>query len=59
MVEYREYIIREDGHFLKAIDLDCPDDERAQEKAKGLVDGHDVELWQFGRVIVRFKHTPE
>ena len=44
-----------DGHILNRIDLVCVDDDEAKERAKQLVDGHDVELWQFGRKIAEFK----
>ncbi len=47
-----------DGHFTKAIDLECPDDEAAMEKAKQLVNGHDVELWQRQRKVAVFKLKP-
>jgi hypothetical protein len=59
MVEYRAYIIGDNGRFKKAVDLDCQDDESAKEKAEALVDGHDVELWQLGRLIERFKRKSE
>jgi hypothetical protein len=59
MAEYRAYIVKEDGHFGKAVDLFCEDDEVAKERAKQLVDGHDVELWQLGRKVATFKHKPE
>jgi hypothetical protein len=44
MPYYRAYIIGRDGHFAKAVELDCADDEAATESAKQLVNGHDVEL---------------
>jgi len=44
MVEYRAYIIGEDGHFIRVVHIICDDDEAAKESAKQLVDGHDVEL---------------
>jgi hypothetical protein len=44
MAEYRAYIIGQDGQFLRAIELVCPDDDTAKEYAKQLVSGHDVEL---------------
>jgi hypothetical protein len=58
MAEYRAYILAPDGHIIKDVDLDCPSDDAAKEAAKKLVDGHDVELWQFGRRIETFKHNP-
>ena len=56
MTGYRAYIIGLDGHFIRAIELACPDDDTAKEYAKQLVDGHDVELWQGDRKIEAFKH---
>jgi hypothetical protein len=49
-----------DGHFLGAEILsNCADDEAAKNAAQKLVDGHDVELWDRDRMIVRLKHKPE
>jgi hypothetical protein len=56
MQEYRAYIVGDDGHFMRAVDIFCDDDEAAKERAKQLVDGHDVELWQLDRKIETFKH---
>jgi hypothetical protein len=55
MAEYRAYIIGDDGRFIRAVALLCPDDETAKEYAKQLVDGHDVELWQQDRKITTFR----
>jgi hypothetical protein len=33
--------------------LDCVDDAAAIESAKDLVHGHDVELWQEGRMVTK------
>ena len=45
--------------FKKAVELDdCGDDDAAMERAKQLVDGHDVELWQNERKIVQFDRKP-
>jgi hypothetical protein len=59
VVAYRAYIIGTDGHFLRAIELVCPDDDSAKEYAKQLVDGHDVELWQGECKIATFGRKPE
>jgi hypothetical protein len=59
MAEYRAYIIETDGCFMRAIELVCPDDEKAIEYARQLMDGHDVELSQGDRRIDRFNHTHE
>jgi hypothetical protein len=59
MPEYRAYIIGGDGHFIRVVELLCPDDDTAKEYAKQLVDGHDVELWQGDRHIAKFNSKPE
>ena len=51
MQEYRAYVIGPDGRITRRVDLLCEDDEAAQKQAKQLVDGHVVELWQFGRKV--------
>jgi hypothetical protein len=59
MAEYRAYIIGDDGHFIRAVDLICRDDETAINEAQQFVDGHDVELWQLDRKVGTFRHKPE
>jgi hypothetical protein len=59
MADYRAFIVGKDGHFVRSIELVCPDDDTAKEYAKNLVDSHDVELWQGERKIETFKHTYE
>lgn len=59
MPDYRIYVIDSDGHFHSALPLECTDDSEAVEKAKQLVDGHDVELWQRDRKIARLDHQPK
>ena len=58
MPQYRAYIIGSDGEFQNSVPLECADDAVALKKAKQLVDGHDVELWQLTRKIARFDHKP-
>ena len=53
MPEYRAYILGSDGHFYTAVPLDCADDIEAMERAKQLLDGHDIELWQLDRKVAR------
>jgi hypothetical protein len=55
MQDYRVYAIGPDGHILKRIDLFCANDDTAKERAKQLLDGNDIELWQLGRQIAEFK----
>jgi hypothetical protein len=60
MRDYRAYILGIDGHrFLKAAGFLSahPDDATAIAAAKQLIDGHDVELWDGGRLVARF--SPE
>ena len=59
MAEYRAYIVGQDGHFLRSVDLVCPNDDSAVEYAKQLVDGHDVGLWQGARQIASFGSLDE
>ena len=53
---YYAYIIGADGHVINRVDLAFELEEDAVERAKGLVDGHDVELWQRDRKIATFSH---
>jgi hypothetical protein len=55
MQEYRAYLIGPDGHIQQRIDLFCADDDAAKERARQLVNGHDLELWQLDRMIATFK----
>ena len=59
MPEYRAFIVAPDGHFINAFELECADDNEATERAKQLVDGHDVELWQRDRKVARFDRKPK
>jgi len=58
VAEYRAYLIGSDDHFCDAVHLVCTDDTEAIEKAKRLVNGHDVELWQQDRMVTTFKAIP-
>jgi hypothetical protein len=54
MRDYRAYILGVDGHrFVKVKDFsnDQADDAAALSAAKQLVDGHEVELWDCGRLV--------
>lgn len=55
---YRAYVLNKDNSIQTAIDLYCPDDDAAREKARQLVDGHDIELWRADRKIARLSHKP-
>jgi hypothetical protein len=56
--QYRVHTVDADGHFLKTIKLDCPDDTSAVESAKQFIDGLDIELWQLDRKVATFEHKP-
>jgi len=55
MAHYRAYLIGRDGHFMKAVDLICDDDDGARKRARKMVDGHDVELWLHDRRIEKLQ----
>ena len=59
MAEYRAYKVGPDGHFTGYEPLVCGSDSEATEKARQLVDGHDVELWSGARFVIRLSHKPE
>ena len=55
MAEYRAYTVGRDGHFIAVKALTCADDAEAIDKAKPLIDGHDIELWSGDRLVTRLK----
>jgi hypothetical protein len=57
--EYRAYFVGHDGHFNGYEPLVCVNDAIAIEKAKRLLDGHDIELWSGTRLVIALKHKPE
>jgi hypothetical protein len=57
--EYRVYTVDTEGHFIKTIKLDCPDDASATESARQFIDGLDIELWQLDRKVATFEHKPK
>jgi hypothetical protein len=62
MRDYRAYILGVDGHCfvrVKSFESDHPHDEAALRAAKELVDGHEVELWDCGRLVARFSPDGE
>ena len=52
---FRADIIGHDGHIVCRVDLFCAGDDQAKDRAKLLIDGHPVELWDGDRLIVHFK----
>jgi hypothetical protein len=55
MAEYRAYTVGRDGHFIGVEALTGADDAEAIDKAKPLVDGHDIELWNGDRLVTRLE----
>ena len=55
MPGYYVYVMSHGGHVEKRFDLFCENDEQAKERAKQLMDGHSLELWQEKRRIAEFK----
>ena len=57
-MDYRAYILDEDGHITGVHELDCANDDEAKEKAAQLLDGHDLDVWRRERHIARLtRHT--
>jgi hypothetical protein len=57
--DYRAYILGIDGHrfvFVEGFLSNHLDDAAALAAAKKLIDGHDVEVWDRGRLVARLDH---
>ena len=52
-VDYRVYLIGENGHFVGVRDIEAPDDDAALQEAKQYVDGLAVEVWHRDRYVAR------
>jgi hypothetical protein len=50
-----QFVIGSDGHVIDRFEFWCRNDEEAEEKAKQLMDSHDIELWHQDRKIADFK----
>jgi hypothetical protein len=57
MPDYRAYLVGGDGHFFDFKEMVCDDDAEALERARQIVDGHDVELWSGARLVELIKHN--
>ena len=53
MAEYRAYTVGADDHFIGFQEIICRDDDEAVATAMRLVNGHDVELWNGPRLVIR------
>lgn len=54
MSYYKAYLISRDGHHIKAVNLECVDDDAAKTRAEQLTDFSDVELWEHARRVAKF-----
>ena len=52
-IEYRAYIVGDDGHFVGCRAFVCESDADATVWARQLIDRHDIELWSGERFVVR------
>ena len=54
MPDYRLYVLSDDGHITQPPKvINCPDDAAAVARAKQLLDGHAIEIWQAARHLGR------
>ena len=57
MPQYRVYFVGRTGQSsVRPEALDCVDDAEAKTKARQLIDGDDVELWEGARLVELFPH---
>lgn len=59
MRDYRAYVFGTDNHRYQKVEQFAShyaDDRAAMKAAEQLVDGHDVELWESARLVVRYDH---
>ena len=54
MPTYRVLTLGPNRKIEAAKDIECANDEEAITKAKQLLDGHDIELWEHGRFLSWF-----
>jgi hypothetical protein len=56
MAQYRIYTLTADEHIRTPPEvIECADDEAAVRRAKHILDGHAVEVWQLGRQVIRLE----
>jgi hypothetical protein len=58
MPAYRVFSFGHNGRFLSVKHIECADDQEAVQKARQGTDGHDAEVWEKGRCVVRIPATP-
>ncbi|MCK1337306.1 hypothetical protein ABIB06_003730 [Bradyrhizobium sp. LB8.2] len=55
-MDYRAFIMSEDGRITGVHEMECADDVEATAKARQLLDGHDLEVWNRDRRVAVLKH---
>ena len=55
MSHYRAYLIACNGQHIRAVNLECVDDNAAKKRAEQMADGTNVELWEHARRIAKFE----
>lgn len=54
---YRFYTLDRDGRIHSPpVERDCADDDAARKHGRKILDGHDIEVWQQDRLVVRLSH---
>jgi hypothetical protein len=56
MPEYRIFTLTKERRIAGPMEVvDCASDKDAIEEAKILTDGHDMEIWQGNRIVMRLR----
>jgi hypothetical protein len=55
MMEYRAYLLGENGHIIERIDLFGADEGTARARAATLAIDHDVELWERAKPVAIYR----
>jgi hypothetical protein len=50
-MDYRAYLLDNEGHISSYVELECADDEDAMRRAAQLLDGQDIEVWHRERKV--------
>jgi hypothetical protein len=58
MVNYRAYVLDDNGHILSRHEFTCDSDEQAITQARTFSNGQDIEVWERSRVIGTIPKAP-
>ena len=50
-MDYRAYVLDDNGSIVNVRALEAPDDSEAVEQARKHLDGYDLEVWQRARKV--------